>query len=308
MADSGSAGPVDQSSTSENQDKTMDMYFGVFFDVYEIDAWFNAIGNYRNKGERWKEGFESDIQDSKYGKVAMIVEGTAKTVADKLPPNNPVSKALDAKDKVFGYKDKAEGIVDDVGGFIDDKSDKVLDTVFTDRDGIDPTGSKRSIISMMEPAYCGGLFVGDSFWSDYNYRIYVQGSVLAFDFKSKKSTDDGDTSEADGEISEEDKEEFRAGQAQKAVQEAIEAIKGKIGKAPKGTKLSVHFDIFGYDKDASIDNLESEINNLKGEFPDINEINIDYTGKYENLNDPDEVGSDLGETKMRFRNTKFLEK
>jgi hypothetical protein len=195
--------------------------------------------------------------------------------------------------------------VDDVGSFVDDKSDKVLDNDFITLDGIDPLGSNRSIISMMEPDYCGGIYSGeeDAFFSDYNYRIYAQGSKLALDFKPKEPAKDGDASESDEGL-----DNTRKVWSDEASQEALKAIEGKIDKAPKGTKLSVHFDIFGYAKDASIDTLEPEINNLKGKYPDINELNIDYKGQYEKLNDPDEVMNDLGETMIRFRNRKFLEK
>lgn len=311
MANPNSADRLDESPASENQDKTADMYFGVFFDVVEIDSWINAIGNYRNKGERWKEGFESDVQDNKAYKVGMMVEGTARSVAEKLPANpvsNAIQKGLDAKDKVAGFKDKAEDAVGKVTGFIDDKSDKLFNNDFIQMEGIDPLGSNTSIISKMEPAYCGGLFEEGNFWSDYNYRIYAQGGVLADELKPKKQKKDEDTSESDDAQNEAAKQQWLENLATQAVQDALDAIESKIGKAPSGQKLSLHFDIFGYAKDKSIDNLESEINNLKGKFPDINELNIDYTGKYENFNDPNEVGKDLGGgTKMRFRNQKFLE-
>jgi hypothetical protein len=309
MADTGNAGPVDQSSTSENQDKTVDMYFGVFVDIREIDNWINTVGNYRNKGKKWKEDMESDVKDSSYYKTGMLVEGAAKSIIDALPDNpvsNAIKKGLDAKDKVTGYMDKAENAVGKVEGFIDDKSNKVLNNDYVSMDGIDPLGSNRSIISMMEPDYCGGIFEGkeDDFWSDYNYRIYVEGSVYAGDFKSKKSTNDEDTSESDADVSDDVKKVW----SDEAAQQAIDAIKDKIKTAPQGQKLSLHFDIFGYAKDASLDNLEPEINNLKGENPNINEISIDCIGKYENLNDPDEVGKSLGGSSIRFRNKKFLEK
>ena len=312
MSDPNSADKLDQSPVSENQEKTAEMYFGVFFDVHEIDHWVNTIGNYRNKGERWKEGLESDIQDNKAYKVGMMVEGTAKSVVDKLP-NNPVSnvikKGLDAKDKVVGIKDKVEGAVGSVTGAVDKISDKALNNDYVSVDGFDPLGANSSIISKMEPAYCGGLFEneGENFWSDYNYRIYAQGGVLAADLKPPKEKKDEDTSEADDAENKAAMQQALTNFAQEAVEEALNAIKSKIDKAPAGQKLSLHFDIFGYAKDASIDNLEPEINNLKGRYPDINEISIDYTGRYNNLNDPDEVGNDLRGTKIRFRNTKFLE-
>ena len=310
MAGTEQTEPLNQSDVSENQDKTADMYFGVFFDVHEIDSWINTIGNYRNKGKRWKEGLESDVQDSTAYKVGMLVEGTAKSVVDKLPPNpvsNAIQKGLDAKDKVVGFKDKAEDAVGKVTGFIDDKSDKLFNNDFVQMEGIDPLGSNTSIISKMEPAYCGGILEEGNFWSDYNYRIYAQGGVLADDLKPKKQKKDEDTSEADDAQSEEAKQQWLEDMAKDAVKDALDAIESKIGKAPKGQKLSLHFDIFGYAKDKAIGNLEPEINNLKGNYPDINEINIDYKGKYENFNDPNEVAKDLGDTLKRFRNQKFLE-
>jgi hypothetical protein len=287
------------------------MYFGVFFDVHENEHWINAIGKYRKKGERWKEGLESDVQDNKAYKVGMLVEGTAKNVVDKLPPNpvsNAIKKGLDAKDKVAGIKDKVEGAVGSVTGAVDNISDKVLNNDYVQMDGFDPLGANSSIISKMEPAYCGGLFEneGENYWSDYNYRIYAQGGVLADDLKPPKEKKDEDTSEADDAENEAAMQQGRTNFAQEAVKEALKAIESKIGKAA-GQKLSLHFDIFGYAKDAAIDDLEPELKNLKGKYPDINEISIDHTGRYNNLNDPDEVRNDLGGIEKRFRNQKFLE-
>jgi hypothetical protein len=313
------AGPVNQSPLSENQDKTTDVYFGVFFDVHELGAWFTKIGDYRKKGERWKEDFESDVQDNKMVKTAMFVEGCVKSVMGQLP-NNPVSniiqKGLDAKDKVVGIKDKVEGAVGKVTGTIDNVSNKIIDNDYVKLDGFDPLGSKRSIISLMEPTYVGGLYAKDeegesNFWSDYNYRIYVEGSVTAFDFQPKKETEEkepeSEEERKDAEEKEKGKQKWREDEAKKAVTKALETIENKI---PKEQKLSLHFDIFGYADDASLDNIEQEINNLKGTYPAINELKIDHIGRYNNFNDPDEVKSDLdSDTRIRFRNqgSKFLE-
>ena len=299
MADE--AKPLDESSVSENQEKTIDYYFGVFIDLREIDSWFNTVGKYRNKGKKMKEDFESDVMDTKYGKVAAIVDGTAKNVADKLPPNNPVSKAIQAKDKVMGYKDKAEGMLGKVEGFVDNAANKVLDNDFVKMEGIDPLGSKRSIISMMEPAYIGKCNE-DDMWGTYYSRIYLQGSVHIGDFKPKKSSSGEDESEDEKSI-----EEARGQWVDEAVQEALDAIKQEMSKIPKG-KVCLHFDLFGYSKDPSIDKLKSKLDGLKQESANINEIKIDYTGKYENLNDPDEVSKSLSGSEFHFRNNKFLEK
>ena len=311
------ASDLSKSDTSENQEKTVDMYFGVFFDVQEVDHWINTVGNYRKKGEKYKEEFETDVQTSDAYKVGMIVEGTAKNVINALP-NNPVSnviqKGLDIKDKVVGIKDKVEGKVDEISGLVDDKTNSVLDsasnTGFLNLEGIDMLGSKRSIISLMEPAYCGGAFIGKEIFTNYDYRFYLQGGIFAKDMKPEKSTN-GDTSESDDAQNEEREEKQKIIRAQEAAKKALQAIEKKIGAAPKGQKLSLHFDLFGYAKDNSINNLKPEINSLKGKYPDINELNIDYTGLYNDFNNPDEVRSDLGgDTLIRFRDggSKFLEK
>jgi hypothetical protein len=303
MGNPNQADKLDQSNPDENQEKTVDYFFGVFFDVHEIDSWINAVGNYRNKGKKMKEDFESDIQDNKAYKIAQCVEGTAKKIADALPPNNPVAKALNTKDQVVGYKDKAEGALGKVEGFIDDKASKALDNKFIQVDDeIDPLGSKRSIISLMEPSYVGEINKDDSF-GNYACRIYAQGSMTAGDFKQKEPENEENESEPD----ESAKEEIKKQWSNEAVEEVFKAIEKEL--KPLQQKLSLHFDIFGYANDSSIDDLKPKINNLKQTFPNINEIGIDYTGKYSNFNDPDEVKGSLGgETLIRFRNSKFLEK
>ena len=303
------ADPFPQSEKSENQDKTTDIYFGIFFDVREPDddIWINKAGNYRKKGEKWKEGAESDLQESKAYKVGMLVEGIANQIVETLP-DNPVSKviktALDTKDKIVGYKDKVEGAVESVTGFVDEKSDMIMNQDYVTLSGFDVTGSKRSIISKMEPAYYG-KFVDrkgmDEILATYNFRVETTGSLFAQDFNPDKS-DDEDSSESQG-ISEEVRQFF----SEEAAAQVMEEIEKKVCTL-SGTKLSLHFDLFGYAKDASMSYLESKINGLKQTFPNINEMSIDYKGEYENFNDPDEVQRDLGETVMRFKNTKFLEK
>jgi len=302
MKNPNSATEAETSPENETQEKTVEIYFGVFIDVLEVDHWINTLGNYRKKGEKWKEDMESDIMDSKYGKVAMIAEGTANTLA-KLP-NNPVSnaiqKGLDVKDKIVGYKDKVEGYMDKADGFVDNTLGKIMDSDFVNVDeNVDATGSKRSMISKMEPAYVGGLFVGDDFWSDYNYRIYLQGALFPGEINPKESKD--------GEADESIPEEARNQLSENAVKEALDGINQKLSPL-QGQKLSVHFDLFGYAKDPTVDNLKSEIEKLKGDYPNINELAIDYTGKYNKFCDSVEVKSDLGDAMMRFRNLKFLEK
>jgi len=306
MTDSGKATAADQSEASESQDKTFDIYFGVFFDVREVDHWVNTVGNYRKKGEKFKSDMENKVQDNKYYKMAEIAEDITKSIMEQLP-NNPVSnaiqKGLDAKDKVVGYKDKAEGYVDKVTGYVDNKSNKVLDNgVVNIDDDFDPLGSKHSIISLMEPVYQGGgqqqnMSLAEGTFT-YAYRVYAQGSVYAEDFKEKKSDNEEGSSEA---------ETSNTGLAEKAADDALKDISDYMVATPSG-KISVHFDLFGYAKDDAVNILESKLNGLKSEHSKIQELKVDYKGQYTKFNDPDEVKGSLGGTKDRFRNTKFLDK
>ena len=314
MGNPGQADKLDQSAVSENQDRTFDISFGIFFDVHEVKGWMTAVGNYRKKGEKWKNDLENDVRDSQYYKIAQIVEGTAGNIVEKLP-NNPVSKAiktgLEAKDKLLGYKDAAEDAVGKLSGFIDDKSNKILDNDIVKLEGVDPLGSKQSIISQMEPVYQGKMqeLKGmDEILATYCHRIYAQGGILAFDFQEKKSdNNDDELSESEKAENEENIKQWKVEVAKKAADDVFEDIKRKLSAAPQG-KISVHFDLFGYANDDSMSYLEPKLNNLKSLYPSINELNVDYKGQYNKFNDPDEVQGSLGETRVRFRNTKFLEK
>jgi len=299
MQDSGGAAGYDMSDQKENQEKSLDMYFGVFFDVHEIDSWINFLGNKRKAGEQWLNDKENFVQDSKAMKIATIIEGTAKNIIEMLPDNpvsNLIQSGLDIKDTIVGYIDTGKDLKDKYTGMVDDAVGSVLNNEYVPIEDIDPLGSLRSIIFDMEPDYIGGLHENiDSFWSDYNYRIYAQGSVFTSDFKPKEDDEEEIVSP-----------EFREFASQEAVDLSFAAIEDKVGMAPTGQKLSLHFDLFGYADDASIDMLKPKIDSLS--HPGIVEICYDHIGKYKNLNDPDEVFSDLGGTSIRFRNKRFLEK
>ena len=299
MQDSGGAAGYDMSEQKENQEKSLDMYFGVFFDVHEIDTWMNFLGNKRKAGEQWLNDAENYVQDSKAMKIASMIEGTAKNIIEMLPDNpvsNLIQSGLDIKDTIVGYIDTGKDLKDKYTGMVDDAVGSVLNNEYVSLNGFDPLGSLRSIIFDMEPDYIGGLFEngGENFWNDYNYRIYAQGSVFASDFKPKEDEEESVSPEV---------REFAS---QEAVDLSFAAIEDKVGMAPTGQKLSLHFDLFGYADDASIDMLKPKIDSLS--HPGIVEICYDHIGKYKNLNDPDEVGSDLGGTMIRFRNRRFLEK
>ena len=315
MENTDGANELDKSSASESQQKMFDISFGVFFDVHDIDSWMTTAGNYRKKGERFKNDMENKVQDNEYYKIAQFVEGTASKIAEQFP-NNPVSKAiktgLDAKDKVVGYKDKAEGLVGSVTGTVDNLSNKVLDNDKVKLDGIDPLGSKRSIISLMEPVYCGKIQELEGFgemFGTYAHRVYAQGSVYAPELKEKKSDEEDkeELSEAEKAQNEQNKKNFRSDLANAAANDAFNDINDKLRGTPQG-KISVHFDMFGYANDDSMNILETKLNELKSTFSNINELNVDYKGQYTKFNDPDEVKSSLKDTAQRFKNTKFLEK
>ena len=314
MGDPNRAGKVDPAPESENQEKIMNIFMGVFFDVREDDSWYNAPGNYLNKGKKWKEDAESDFQDSKAGRIAQCVEGTARNVVEKLPPN-PVSKAiktgLDAKDKVVGYKDKLEGAVDKIEGTIGGVSDKLLDNKYVPVEGVDPVGSKRSIISMMEPAYYRMAEGEYGLFDIFSYRFYAQGSLCRKSLSinagvstEQKSKNEDDESDFNKDIP----ENVSIVWSNDAVNEVFGEIQNVLA-SKAGQKLSVAVDIFGYENDASIDILKPKIDSLKQTCPNIAELKVEYVGKYKKINDPDEVEKDLKKAGgQRFRNEKFLKK
>ena len=175
------------------------------------------------------------------------------------------------------------------------------------------TSTGRSIISKMEASY--GLKEHDE--SNEAFRIYTQGSLWPSDLKPKEDPSKPQPENADATPASENTETTPEADKEKdaekkkwskeAAEEALKVIKDKIFSAPPaGVKVSVHLDIFGYEKDDSIENLESESDTLMKEFSNITEINIDYKGAYKQLNDPEEVKKSLGGAKERFKNTKFL--
>ena len=298
----GSADSVNKQSASENQDKTLDMYFGVFFDVHDplYDSWLSKVGKARKDAEKWKGDTENDIRDSKAYKIAQIVEGTAKNIIEALPPNpvsNLIQKGLEVKDTIVGYKDKAEGLLDSATGAVDKVTNTILDQNYVHISGLDNVaGSKYSIVFKMEPVYQGGAYQaeGDDALAVYVHRIYAQGSQFVEDYNPNTKEEEKVSAEERQQISDD------------AAAQALQQIKNKLNAAPKA-KLALHFDLFGHADDASIEKLEPEINNLKGSYANINSVKIDYKGKYKNLYDTDEVRSDLGGTVSRFRNSKFLD-
>jgi len=301
----GSAKSVDEQAASEHQDKTLDMYFGIFFDVHDSldNSWFSKVGKYRKDAEKWKGDFENDVRDSKAYKIAEIVEGTAKNIIEALSPS-PVSdalqKGLEVKDSIVGYKDKAEGLVDSITGTVDSVTNTITGQEYFDVSSFDNiAGAKYSIVFKMEPLYRGmvGQAKGDDLYTVFAHRIYAQGSQFVEDFRPKKPDEEEKIT-----IS----AELRQQISDEAAEQALQQIQSKLDAAPNA-KLALHFDLFGHADDASIDKLEPEINNLQSSYANITSVKIDYKGKYKNLYDANEVRSDLGGTAARFRDTSFLD-
>ncbi|MCL2041737.1 MAG: hypothetical protein FWG84_06840 [Bacteroidales bacterium] len=254
----------------------------------------NKISNYANKPDEYMNKADNKITN---------YQNAVSSYDDKL---SMIPGYQELKNQIWGYKNELK---ETTGGYKDELKDTLkgykdalmeeakpaTDIVEKIKDA-DPFGSKRSIISKMEPAYEGKK---EKTGESYNYRIYAQGSLLPSELKPKSTGDDADDGGSNADKSQWSKE---------AAETALEAIKNKIITIPNGIKLSVHFDIFGYDDDASMEKLEPELNNLKQAFSNITGIDIDHKGQYKKLNDPDEVKSGLGGAKSRFRNTNFLNK
>ena len=316
MANPNQADKLDQSPVSENQEKTVDVYFGVFFDARDMSLMSNLIGD---RGEYLRKGEEavSDVKDSSYYKTADEVAAWAKFATDVLPDNPAskwINKGLEAKDKGENFVDGAFGSANKLNDGISDKMSNIPTSFGTGTDGTDSEGDagdslvgSRSIISKLEPKYVGGVStqteevekeivtgvkvsktnVGDS----YNFRIYVTGAVTNQELKQKDS--------ANAEENEQISEGARKKMAEDAVKDAIKQITKRMPQC----KQIVHFDVFGYSKDPAVNDFIPEIDNFKN--PYVNEIVTDYTGLYKNFHDKDEVLNDMGETRVRFRN--FLE-
>ena len=310
-----SAKSQEKSPESENQDKSIEVYFGVFFDAKDI----SLLGSTFNRQEYMRKGEEavSDAKDSSIYKTVDEVAMYAKFATDILP-DNPVSKAVN---KALEIKDTLENKVDDVFGKVNSINDSITDvagkvpTSFgSGTDGTDSEGDagesligSRSIISKMEPKYIGipmttgeekkvAILSVSTFESPYNFRIYTTGAVSNQEVKQK----DSEKTEETVQISEEARKQY----AKEAVEDAVNAINQQLKPCPP--KLSVHFDLFGYKKDPAVNNFISEIDKFK-QNPKVNELSIDYKGLYDNFHSKDEVLSSMGnDTIMRFRNLNNL--
>ena len=307
MDNQNSAKSVDESATSENQDKTVDVFFGVFFD--SMDA--SLLANYFNREEYMRKGEEtvSDVKDSSVYKTVDEVAAWAKFATDVLP-DNPVSKYVK---KGLEVKKTAEKTVDDSMGKVNAVNDAVSDNMSkiptsfgtSTGDGAKQEGDagesligSRSIISKLEPRYIGGEATKEKVEKDYgvkvsyeksrdsySFRIYTVGAITHQELKQKNSEEAAQIDNA---------------QIDKAVGDAVNAIKGYINNACPPNQ-SVHFDIFGYKKDPAVNKFISEIDQFNQEGK-VNEISVDHQELYENLSSSDEVRKDLSDTtKKRFR-------
>jgi hypothetical protein len=296
MADPNQAGPIDQSPVSENQDKIVDVYFGVFFDAIDM----SVMAQYFNRGEYMRKGEEavSNVKNSSTYKTVDEVAAWAKFATDVLP-DNPVSKAVNTalgvkdtiENKVDDYMGKVEGISDDIAGL----GDKVptsfgssTESGEKEESGNEGLIGSRSIISKLESGY-----VGDYFGTNYNFRIYTTGAVTNVELKQKN--------EETPQLDENTRSQFE----KDGIDAAINAIKQQINTCPQ-SKLSLHFDIFGYTKDPAVNKFISEIDQFK-QIPNINELSIDFKGLYDNFYSKEEVMNSMNEdTFIRFRNLNKL--
>ena len=303
-----------QSDVSENQDKTADVYFGVFFDAVDMSLMSQLIGD-RGEYMRKAEGAVSDVKNSSAYKTVDEVAAWAKFATDVLP-DNPVSKGinkgLEAKNKVENLVDGAFGKANKLNDDISDTMGKVPTSFGTGTEGTESEGDageslvgSRSIISKLEPKYIGGtstqveevekeIITGvkvskTNVGASYNFRVYVTGAVTNQELKQKESANAEENAQMD--------EGARKQLAKDAVDKAISKIEENI----QPCKQIVHFDIFGYAKDPAVNDFIPEIDTFK-QNPYVNEILIDYKGLYKNFHDKDEVLNDMGEeTRVRFR-------
>jgi len=285
------ASSLDQSPVSENQEKLVDIYFGVFFDAMDM----SFVSHYFNQAEYLRKGEDaiSDVKENSIYKAIDEYSGYVGSIAEQLP-NNPVSKAvntaLGAKDmiesKVDGLMGKVEGIGNSITG-LTGLTDRVPTSIGTggedEEEGEKREGlvGSRSIISKMEPCY-----IGDYYGTNYNFRIYTVGAVT--NNEVKRPQDDPDFDDV-----------AREGFEIKSIERAMDAIKNQIDASPP--KQSVHFDIFGYSKDPAVKNFITRIDEFKQNL-NVTEISIEYKGLYDKFYDFNEVASSLGEVSLRFRN------
>ena len=273
-----SASQVDESPESENQEKMENVYFGVFFDAIDNSAMANMIGD---RGEYMRMGEEkvSEVKDSSIYKTVDKVGMWTKYATDVLP-DNPVSKAvkkgLEIKDTV---ENKANEYIGKVEGINDSIANKAGDIpTGTDGGTAEDMVGGRSVISKMEPCY-----IGDYYNTNYNFRIYTKGAVTNNELRREETTELDD--------------EARKHLGEKVAKEAVEAIKTKM---PQIKKFSLHFDVFGYEKDPAVTNFIPEIDQFK-QNPNVNKLSTDYKGIYKKFYDKNEVLDDLGITCVRFR-------
>jgi hypothetical protein len=284
MEKPGGAGPVDKSQESENQDKIVNMCFGIFFDAFES----NIIGNYREQGSRWKDEQIGNITNSDEMLIGSAIYDMVVDVANKLPGN----AVTDAINKVDALKKDAENAINSLNDKIDELNDSNLGLGEVSNecvnDGDDMLGSGRSVISRMEPSYMGDIN-GDLFETKYNYKIYIQGAINSSDLKKKEATE-----------SESPDENY----VNSIVTEVKTEVESKIKAGPQA-KLSLHFDIFGYRKDPAVNKFIPEVDTFS-QIANVNEVNIEYKGLYENYYAPKEVNESLGSARARFgRNYKI---
>jgi len=307
--DDGKAKNVDPATASESEEKTVNVYFGIFFDAVDKSFLTQMLGFNREEEMRKVEETVSDVKSSSTYQTINEIEAYAKMATDILP-DNPVSKAVN---KASELKSKTENVVDDVFGKVSgiDKAitDKAGDvpTSFgnsedkkNDNDAEDMVGS-RSIISRLEPNYIGIPFTkGEdkevaivkvaTIESASNYRIYTTGAISNNEVRKP----DGDPEISDGE---------RKTLEDAAVDKVINEIKSHINGKPK---KSLHFDIFGYAKDPALKTFIHKTDLFKKE-PDVNDVSVDHEGKYKKFYDVDEVKNSMSQkTRDRFRNLNKL--
>ena len=306
------AGNVNPSEASENQDRMIDIYFGVFFDAKDM----SLLAQHFNREEYMRKGEEtvSDVKNSSIYKTVDEVAMWAEFATNVLP-DNPVSKAvntgLNAKKTVEKTVDDAFGKVNAINDAISDKASKIPTSFGTGTEGNKSEGDagesligSRSIISKLEPNYVGGEPAQEKIEEDYgikvsytksgpsySFRIYTIGAVTNQEVKKP---------EEEPQLN----EETRKGFAEKAIEAAVNAVNQNINPY-SNAKLSLHFDVFGYAKDPAVKNFISEIDKFK-QNPNVNEVSVDYEGKYEKFCDAKEVKNSLGGTSARFRNLNNL--
>ena len=123
----GNNGPLKKRSASENQDKSMDVYIGVFFDALDISVLANFLRDEEisTKGEYIREAEEAvqDVKDSRAYQIADQVLIAVKAI-NKALPDNDVSNAIL---KTIDLKEKGEKLVDDGFGKVTEIDNAISD-------------------------------------------------------------------------------------------------------------------------------------------------------------------------------------